>query len=148
MMEGCKTPLILVQKWLISFVYEGIGSKFCLWLPVSSKNTGIIFEGTSKSVVFLDYKVCVAVYGRGHNSQYFVVITCNPQLAMVSEHLLSKQGNAHLTLQVTLCYLLSRPHTTNINDSALTTISLIIIWLAATAHCLFHNAGHTLQVLN
>ena len=48
-----------VEMALISFVYEGIGSKVCLWLPVSTKNTGIFFEGTSKSVVYLGYSFCV-----------------------------------------------------------------------------------------
>ena len=29
------------------------------------EHDGIIFEGMSKCVVYLDYRVCVAVYGRG-----------------------------------------------------------------------------------
>ena len=70
MMEGCKDTFDFgVEMALISFVYESIGPKFCLWLPVSTKNTVIISEGTSKSVVYLDYRVCVAVYGRNRNSQ-------------------------------------------------------------------------------
>ena len=71
-----------------------------------------------------------------------------PLLSSVSVHMLSKQGNAHLTLQVTLCHLLSRPHATNITYPALITISSIIIWLVATTHYLFHYVGHTLQFLN
>ena len=40
MMEGCKDTFDFgVEMALISFVYKGIGSKFCLWLPVSTKNT-------------------------------------------------------------------------------------------------------------
>ena len=40
MMEGCKDTFDFgVEMALISFVYEGIGFKFCLWLPVSAKNT-------------------------------------------------------------------------------------------------------------
>ena len=36
---GCKDISDLgVEMALISFVYEGIRSKFCLWLPVSTKN--------------------------------------------------------------------------------------------------------------
>ena len=59
-----------VEMALIFFVYEGIGSKFCLWVPVKNKELcGIIFEGMSKSVTYLDYMVCVAVYGRDSNSQ-------------------------------------------------------------------------------
>ena len=39
-MEGCKDTFDFgVDMALISFVYEGIGSKFGLWLPVSTKNT-------------------------------------------------------------------------------------------------------------
>ena len=40
-MEGCKDTFDYfgVEMAQISFVYEGIGSKFCLWLPVSTKNT-------------------------------------------------------------------------------------------------------------
>ena len=33
------------------------------------EHRGIICEGTSTSVVYFDYKVCVAVYRRGCNSQ-------------------------------------------------------------------------------
>ena len=40
MMEGCKNTFdFSVEMALISFVYKGIGSKFCLRLPVSKKNT-------------------------------------------------------------------------------------------------------------
>ena len=40
MMEGCKNTFdFSVEMALISFVYKGIGSKFCLRLPVSMKNT-------------------------------------------------------------------------------------------------------------
>ena len=39
-MKGCKDTFDFgVKMALISFVYEGIGSKFCLRLPVSKKNT-------------------------------------------------------------------------------------------------------------
>ena len=70
MIEGCKNTFDFdVEMVLISFVYEGISSKLFLRLPVSAKNTGIFFEGTLKSVAYLDYRVCVAVYGKGRNSQ-------------------------------------------------------------------------------
>ena len=40
MMEGLKGHLCFwCGNGLIFFVYEGIGSNFCLWLPVSMKNT-------------------------------------------------------------------------------------------------------------
>ena len=73
MMEGCKDTFDFgVEMALISFVYKGIGSQFCLWLPttcnVCTKKTGIIF-GTTKSVAYFDYRVCVAVFGRGRNFQ-------------------------------------------------------------------------------
>ena len=44
MMEGCKDTFDFgVEMALISFVYKGIGSKFCLGLPVSMKNTMELF---------------------------------------------------------------------------------------------------------
>ena len=64
MMEGCKDTFNFGAKMaLFFFVYEGIGSKFCPWLPVNKheEHCGIIFEGTSKSLAYLDYSVCVAV---------------------------------------------------------------------------------------
>ena len=41
MADGAKKDTfdLSVEMARISFVYEGIGSKFCLWLPVSTKNT-------------------------------------------------------------------------------------------------------------
>ena len=69
--------------------------------------------------------------------------------ALVSAHAIKTgQCSSYITLQVTLCCLLSRPRVTNINYPALTTISSIIIWLVPTTHCLFHYVGHTLQLLN
>ena len=58
MMEECKGTFEFgVEMTMISFVYDRIGSKFCLWLPASTKNT--MEYCMSKSVVYLDYSVCV-----------------------------------------------------------------------------------------
>ena len=48
----------------ISFAYEGISSKFCLWLGTCkyNKHWGVIFEGTLKSVFPFDGSFCVAIY--------------------------------------------------------------------------------------
>ena len=40
MIEGCKDTFDFgVEMALIFFAYENISSKFCLWLPVSTKIT-------------------------------------------------------------------------------------------------------------
>ena len=61
-----------------------------------------------------------------HARPMFFPYHSSPLILPVPVHMLSKQGNAHLTLQVTVCHLLSRPHATKINYPALTTISLIV----------------------
>ena len=74
---------------------------------------------------------CLVIHGL-HARPMFFPYYSSPLISPVSVHMLSKQGNAHLTLWVTLCHLLSRSHATNINYPALTTISSIIIWLVPT----------------
>ena len=71
---------------------------------------------------------CLVIHGL-HARPMFFPYHSSPLILPVSVHMLSKQGNAHLTLQVTLCHFLSRPHAINITYPALTTISSIIIWL-------------------
>ena len=39
MIVGTKTPSRDVKMATISFVYEGIGIKFCMWVPVSTMIT-------------------------------------------------------------------------------------------------------------
>ena len=65
-----RTSLILVWKW---------PDLFCTWrYPLQNlsvvtckheEHCGIMFEGASKSGVYLDYSVFVAIYGRGRNFQ-------------------------------------------------------------------------------
>ena len=49
MIEGWKDTFDFgVEMALVTFVYEGIGSKFCLRLSVRTKNTRIFFQSLSK----------------------------------------------------------------------------------------------------
>ena len=47
-----------------------------------NEHSGIIFEGTFKSVLYLLYSICVSVYGGVDNSELIIIIIIysNPQL--------------------------------------------------------------------
>ena len=76
-----------------------------------------------KSVNLIKYSV---IHGL-HAKPTFYPYHYFPLISLVSVHMLSKQGNAHPALQITLWHLPLKPLATNINYPALTTTSLIII---------------------
>ena len=54
-------------------------------------------------------------------------------ISLLSVHMLSKQDNAHLTLQIALCHLPLKPRTTNINYPALTSTYIPFFTIAILA---------------